>query len=291
MRYLISLLMFVPFVALAQAVDTTASEHEAVADSGGVRIVVLGSSTAEGIGPDSPDSAWVSRYRRHLQAMNPQHEVINLAKGGYTTYHLLPTGTQPPGGRPQPDPEWNITHALALVPDAIIINLPSNDAARGYAVEEQLANYDVMLEAAEAKGVPVWIATTQPRNLDGAGRRAQVAMRDSTFARFAPRAIDFWTGLAEDDATIKPAYDSGDGVHLNNRAHALLFQRVAEAGVPKEAAAAAAQKGVGKRARGAEEERRGGVEWEVCVGEAFSSRFKAPHPAVERGREHLVCGH
>ena len=233
MRCLIPLLMLAPLVAQAQSASTTPTEHDVAADSGGVRIVVLGSSTAAGTGPSDSDSAWVSRYRRHLQAIDPQHEVINLAKGGYTTYHLLPINAELPDGRPAPDPERNITQALSHNPDAILINLPSNDAAQGFEVEEQLANYDAMLERAKAQGVPVWIATTQPRNLDEAGRQKQVAMRDSTYARFGEYAIDFWTGLAEDDATVKPEYDSGDGIHLNNAAHAILFRRVAEADVPE----------------------------------------------------------
>ena len=231
MRCLLPLLLLAPLAAQAQSASTTAVKQDVAADSGGVRIVVLGSSTAAGTGPSHPDSAWVARYRRHLQALDPRHEVLNLAKGGYTTYHLLPTGTEPPERRPQPDPKRNITRALALDPDAILINLPSNDAAKGFGVEDQLANYAVMLERAEARGVPVWIATTQPRNLDEAGRATQVAMRDSTHARFSGRALDFWTGLAEADATVKPVYDSGDGIHLGDAAHALLFRRVAEADV------------------------------------------------------------
>ena len=218
-------LAFAPMIACAQQATEV--------DSGGVRIVVMGSSTAAGTGPSDPDSAWVSRYRRHLQAMDPQHEVVNLAVGGYTTYHLLPTDTDSTDGRPAPDPEHNITQALAQDPDAIIVNLPSNDAANGFSVEDQLANYTVMLERAEAQNVPIWIATTQPRNLDEDGRKVQVAMRDSTYARFGEHAIDFWTGLAEDDATVKPMYDSGDGIHLNSAAHAILFRRVAEADVPE----------------------------------------------------------
>ena len=218
-------LTFAPMIACAQ--------QAAEVDSGGVRIVVMGSSTAAGTGPSDPDSAWVNRYRRHLQAMDPQHEVINLAVGGYTTYQLLPTDTDSTEGRPAPDSAHNITQALSLSPDAIIINLPSNDAANGFSVEDQLANYAVMLERAEAQNVPIWIATTQPRNLDEDGRKVQVAMRDSTYRRFGEHAIDFWTGLAEDDATVKPMYDSGDGIHLNSAAHAILFRRVAEADVPE----------------------------------------------------------
>ena len=212
-------------------VPATAHAQPTSEADGGVRIVVLGSSTAAGTGPSHPDSAWVERYRRHLQAMDPQHEVINLAVGGYTTYHLLPTETDSTGGRPAPDPEHNITQALVHNPDAIIINLPSNDAANGFTAEAQLSNYDAMLEQAEAEDVPVWIATTQPRNLDEAGRTIQTAMRDSTYARFGEHAIDFWTDFAADDTSLKPMYDSGDGVHMNDAAHVILFQRVVEADV------------------------------------------------------------
>ncbi|MBD3393872.1 MAG: hypothetical protein GF418_17205 [Chitinivibrionales bacterium] len=202
-------------------------------------IVVLGSSTAAGIGPVNPDNAWVNRYREYVQAIYPGIDIINLAVGGYTTYHIQPTGRQNPAGRPSPDPEHNITKALSYGPGAIVINLPSNDAAYGYGVEEQLANYDsvlvqtisAVLAKAFEQGVPVWIATTQPRNLGDAGRQNLMDVRDSTFARFGGKAIDFWTGLAETDGTIKPLYNSGDNVHLNDTAHALLFGRVVDAGV------------------------------------------------------------
>jgi hypothetical protein len=56
-------------------------------------------------------------------------------------------------------------------------------------------------------------------------------MRDSTLARYAPRAIDFWSVLARPDGTIEPIYDSGDGIHLNSPAHRILFERVASARV------------------------------------------------------------
>jgi hypothetical protein len=58
-----------------------------------------------------------------------------------------------------------------------------------------------------------------------------MAMRDSTLARFGARAIDFWTGLAQQDGSIDPAFDSGDGVHLNDAGHEILFRRAVDAGV------------------------------------------------------------
>lgn len=207
------------------------SANPAIFQSDSVRIVVLGSSTALGIGPFNPNNAWVIRYKNYLQGINPANEIINRASGGYTTYHIMPSGYLPPPNRPFPDNSRNISNALSWNPDAIIINLPSNDAAFGYSVSEQLANYDSVLAVADAANVPVWISTTQPRNLSTTGRQNLMNMRDSTFARFGDKAIDFWTDLAMPDGTINPIYDSGDGVHLNDAGHGILFNRVVAAGI------------------------------------------------------------
>ncbi|MEO1448111.1 MAG: SGNH/GDSL hydrolase family protein, partial [Bacteroidota bacterium] len=103
-----------------------------------LHIVVLGSSTAAGAGASPVDSAWVWRYRHYLQSINPANQVSNLAVGGFTSYRIMPTGFVPPASRPSPDTTHNITTALTLAPDAIIINLPSNDVSSGYTVAEQL---------------------------------------------------------------------------------------------------------------------------------------------------------
>jgi len=200
-------------------------------DQGPVTVVVLGSSTAAGTGPRDVANSWVNRYLAYAESLNADNRVINLAKGGYTTYHLMPRDHIPSEGRPTVDPCRCITMALHLNPAAIVVNLPSNDAAYGYSVKEQLANYDSLLALAARRKVPVWITTTQPRNLTVEGRANLTAMRDSTWARFGERAIDFWSGLAMEDGSIDPTFDSGDGVHLNDRAHRILFQRVVDAGI------------------------------------------------------------
>ncbi len=207
---------------------------------GPVRIVVLGSSTAEGTGPTDPANAWVNRYRDYVLEARPGSEVVNLAKGGYTTYHILPTGSDLREGRPAADTARNITRALELKPDAILINLPSNDAASGFTVAEQLENYATV--AAAAGDVPLWIMTPQPRNLPEKGRSEQEVLRNEIRARYGDHVIDFWSGIAAEDRTVKPDYDSGDGIHLNDEAHRLLFERVQAAhvlgvGAPVEALA------------------------------------------------------
>ncbi|MCB1150184.1 T9SS type A sorting domain-containing protein [bacterium] len=194
-------------------------------------IVVLGSSTAAGTGASHPDSSWVGRYRNFVQDQYAVTQVVNLAVGGYTTYHLMPDGFTPPANRPSPSVEHNITRALAYHPWAIIVNLPSNDVTSGYSLEEQLANYDVITGLADAAGVPIWISTTQPRNLTEPSRILQHTMADTTLALYGDHAIDFWYGVALADGTIDPALDSGDGIHLNDAGHAVLYQRVVDSGL------------------------------------------------------------
>lgn len=197
-------------------------------------IVVLGSSTAAGAGASPSDSSWVNRYRDYLQGLNPANQLTNLAVGGFTTYRLMPTGYIPPSNRPSPDIAKNITAGLALNPDAIIVNLPSNDVSQGFNVAEQLSNFDTIVDHATQAGVPIWICTTQPKNYGGnqVNIQKQLDVRDSIWVRYSPRVLDFWSGLADSTNQIDAFYDSGDGTHLNNSGHYLLYTRAVDGGLP-----------------------------------------------------------
>lgn len=221
-----------PDVAPLLAAAEAASVRPPAEACGPVHIVVLGSSTAAGMGPADSANAWVERYRRHLDAAGIGHRLTNLAHGGFNTYRLLPFGHGGGDDRLQPDTARNIERALAAEPDAIIINLPSNDANLGIPVEAQVANYDTLVARARTAGVPVWITTTQPRDFDATRRANALATRDETFDRFGPQAIDFFSGLGRPDGTISSPFATGDGVHLNDAAHAVLFARVADEGIP-----------------------------------------------------------
>ena len=196
-------------------------------------IVVLGSSTAAGVGPTSPDSAWVNRFRNYVLDLDSSFRVINLAVGGYTTYHIMPTGFVPPSGRPTPSINNNITFALTYNPVAILINMPSNDAANNYPINEQILNYDSLSSILNLNNIKFWISTTQPRNFSNQSQiNLLFTMRDSTFSRYGEHAIDFWTDIAQSNGWINSIYNSGDGIHLNNAAHRILFERMRNAVVP-----------------------------------------------------------
>ena len=190
-------------------------------------VVVLGSSTAEGFGPSASDSAWVNRLRVALEAADPTLDVLNLARGGYTTYHILPQGsTVPETLGNAPDLRRNIDAALARDPVAIIVGMTSNDAAYGYSTEAQIANFTRLGEIAETAGIPLYVTTTAPRNLDDDGRQRQAAVRDWILGHFGDRAIDVWDGVARADGSLDPRFDMGDGIHQNDPGHRLIFQRV-----------------------------------------------------------------
>ncbi len=201
-----------------------------------LHIVVIGSSTAAGVGARPLDSAWVNRYQAHLKTLHPACQVVNLGKSGYQTFHLMPTGHKPPSPYPAPDTLRNITKALSLRPDAIIINLPSNDAAAGYETQVQLDNFEAIAFAAWAADVPLWITTVQPRNFDTTKIQTQYQVLQALAKRFGDQTINFWDGLAGPDGTVNPRYNSGDGIHLNNAGHALLFERMAAKNIPAQLA-------------------------------------------------------
>ena len=218
-----TLLLFFNLTSFAQQQSNPCLSAKAVT------VVILGSSTAAGTGPTSSDSTWVNRYRAHLQSINPNNQVINLAVGGYTTYRVMPDFfVSTISGRPAVNTAHNITKALTYDPDAIIVNLPSND--RQFPMFEQLQNFDSLYRHSNTNGVPMWITTTQPLgSATWAQYQAQVA--DSILNIYGSHAIDFWSPLVDVDSTVLNYYDSGDGVHLNNTAHGILAQQIIDADI------------------------------------------------------------
>ena len=219
------------FIFLVISFQNGWGQSNACLESQSFKIVVLGSSTAAGSGVSTSDSAWVNRYREYVQGINLNNEVINLAVGGYNTYKIMPTGFVPPVNRPLSDTNKNITKALSLNPDAIIVNLPSNDVSSGFSVSEQLFNLDSVFALSNLNNVPIWICTTQPKNFSSAAtRQIQEDIKDSINLIYGSFAIDFWTTIALPDNSIDSVYNA-DGTHLNDAGHQILVNRVIDADI------------------------------------------------------------
>lgn len=191
------------------------------------KIVTLGSSTTFGTGASPIDSSWVNKVRTYLKQRNAQIEIINLGLGGLNSYQVCPSDFIPPANRPLPDTARNINAAIALRPDAIIISLPTNDAASAFTLQETKDNLDRIAALADLNNIPVWVTTSQPRNnLSLSQVSLLTGLRDWVNVRFGNKAVDYWTELANTDGTINPVYSAGDGIHLNNFGHHVLFTRM-----------------------------------------------------------------
>ena len=190
-------------------------------------MVVLGSSTAEGSGASVKDSSWVGRYTHYL-AKNSNYKLINLARGGYTTFQIVENGSFIPAElNTEVDTLRNITKALTYHPSIIIINMPSNDASRGVDPAVQMKNYEAIYSKARKENIEVWICTPQPRNFKEENKMEIIRqMRQDITGRFGDRSIDFWSLISAENGFILPQYDSGDGVHLNDAGHKVLFDKM-----------------------------------------------------------------
>jgi lysophospholipase L1-like esterase len=196
------------------------------------KVVILGSSTAAGTGASTYSLSWVGRVQQYYRRNTTDGKdtiVYNLALGGSKTYNGLPTGYQPPSNRPYPDTARNITKALAYNPDIIIISYVSNDAMSGYSARETQNNLSSMSNIAKNAGVSCYVTTTQPRNdLTSNFLSAQLEVRKSVLDTFGNYALNYWDNLVTQDGLYKilPQYNSGDGIHVNDSGHAVLYRQV-----------------------------------------------------------------
>jgi acyl-CoA thioesterase I len=167
---------------------------------------------------------WVARLQTDVSPRGVL--VTNLAVGGTTTYVGLPSSSVPVSGRPLPNGSINIDAALAHSPKLVLVAYPTNDTEQGYSVSETVTNLLAIRTYARARGVAVMVQGTQPRNLTDA-QRALLPQIDTQLATaVGPCFVDVRSLLASADGRINPIYDSGDGVHVNNAGHAVIFNRV-----------------------------------------------------------------
>jgi len=196
-------------------------------------IVILGSSTAAGNGATDKTKSWVYLYTQYVQGIDSNYIVNDLAVAGTTTYDAQPNDYVPPLNRPHPLYGHNISAAIALHPDAIIICYASNDAANNYSIKEQENNFRRITERAVNHHILVWVATPQPRNNFNALQvKHQKVMYDWIMEHYGGNAIDFHTGLATEKDSIIEKYSAGDGIHVNNLGHKKIYNRVVKESIP-----------------------------------------------------------
>ena len=109
---------------------------------------------------------------------------------------------------------------LAHRPTTAILMIGGNDLAFGYPASQWQTQYSNLVMQLQMNGVTVKHTFQTPRN--GVDLRP---LRDWITARYpAGDIIDTWSPFVTNAFSLKPIYDSGDGVHPNDAGHLLLGQ-------------------------------------------------------------------
>jgi acyl-CoA thioesterase-1 len=186
-------------------------------------IVIMGSSSAAGEGANPIDSSWANRLQATVNQTSTKAKFINLAYGGYTTYEAQATGSVT-ASRPAPDTARNITKALSLHPTLVLLSYPSNDIAWNFSDTEILNNYAKLTHLLDSAKVQYIIFSTQPRDFPDSTQRMRLkTLNDKIISIYTYRVNNFLDQLSTPTYSIKPQYEAGDGIHLNNAGHAVIF--------------------------------------------------------------------
>ncbi|MBI3196954.1 MAG: arylesterase [Rhodospirillales bacterium] len=178
----------------------------AYAQSGPVKIAVLGDSLTAGFGV-SPKQAFPARLQAALQQRARNVTILNHGVSGDTMA----------GGLERVD--W----MLADKPDIVLVELGANDALRGLDPAAAERNLDAIITRLKAAGVTVWLAgMLAPRNF-GPEYAAQF---DGLYKRLAdkhgvPLYPFFLDGVAQE-----PALNQPDGVHPNAKGVDVIVDRI-----------------------------------------------------------------
>jgi hypothetical protein len=121
------------------------------------------------------------------------------------------------------------TNAISILPEILahrpttaILMIGGNDLAFGYPAIQWQTQYSNLVMQLQMNGVTVKHTFQTPRN--GVDLRP---LKDWIIARYpAGDIIDTWTPFVTNAFSLKPIYDSGDGVHPNDLGHLVLGQIV-----------------------------------------------------------------
>jgi len=180
------------------------------------KLVVIGSSTAAGIGASSLETSWVGLFKKWAKE-NRDWNVENLAAPGALTQEATCT-----------TPHSVTQKAFELGAKYIILSYPSNDAVAGVTPEQSIEHIRSVIQCAAAKGVKIILLSTLPRSgLTPQQRKMITQVDDAIKAEAGGCFIDVKNQLS-DASGLNPrlSFSAGDGIHFNDSGHAALFRLV-----------------------------------------------------------------
>jgi acyl-CoA thioesterase-1 len=183
----------VPGVDIASAAD-------------GLKLLAFGDSLTHGYGLADKDT-FPRQLERALRAKGLEVTVINGGNSGDTSSAALA----------------RVNWVLEERPDAVILELGSNDALRGLAPEEMEANLAAILDIMAERYIPTLLTgMVAPRNLGEDYTEAYDAVFPALADRFDVAFYPFFL----DGVALDPDLNQADGIHPNARGVAVIVERI-----------------------------------------------------------------
>jgi lysophospholipase L1-like esterase len=191
------------------------------------KLAVIGSSTSAGEGASSESNGWVSLLTAALEeTLQVPFSSDNLSVGGYASPDLLPNSGS----------NGNIDDAINTEPNLIVVALAgSNDLAAGTSQATFIERMHTLRDRAMDADIPLFFVSTAPKDLSDDEQQALKDWSDAMATEFdscwvpssdtySPCFIDTFDALANDSLGIDSTYSAGDGIHLNDAGHAVIFE-------------------------------------------------------------------
>jgi lysophospholipase L1-like esterase len=199
------------FPALCVALSLSALSGQSQVESGKPVVVVLGSSSARGLGATSEEKSWAGRLKRALDPLG--YTVVNLSRDGYATAGMI---ARFPAEVAPLRPKF-VIHAVSIFNEGFSGPDPER-AARTF--RENTRTLVAMTR--ELRAVPI-VAGLQPADAWDPGRRA-ILLR--LYEQLEADGLVFWDFFGS-AAELDGRWQRGltlDGLHPNDEGHATLFE-------------------------------------------------------------------
>jgi hypothetical protein len=194
------------------------------------KIVVIGSSTPAGTGASDDAHSYIHGNNSLVNTFYTAHGVIagnvtNLSISGLSLFSGMPSDYTSTGLQDPPDPTDNITAALALNPDIVIIDF--NNKYDQYTLVEDHFAIQTIIDRCTAVGVKVYFMTPQPReDYTIGGQQFLKTVTDSMLTWAPNNTINKYYPL-DITGTFQRMYPyGGDQIHSADSGHLAISKLV-----------------------------------------------------------------
>jgi lysophospholipase L1-like esterase len=192
------------------------------------KLMILGSSTAAGTGASLPAKSWAGQLAVWLEQYK-NAQTRNLAVSGSLTSAALCADQRTTAAiRDKVGPIKGADLAIASGATHAILSFPSNDTMAGMSAQQTVNNLLEIRRCLTDAGVKVAVLSTLPRSGLSDGQRQTMTRIDQELRRALGRCFLDVHSMLADTAGVEPArtLSAGDGVHFNDRGHAVIYSAV-----------------------------------------------------------------